>query len=367
MQSPTNLGEGTPILPNYLELEAMTENSIKYTIKISSEQDKLTLSTKYKSGLISKEFFSSYNLTKLLENQNFSFKSINEYFLFLNDILDNNKLLKVENKIKYTENSLVLQIPVKLGIIKEIKFEIKEKELTEKEKQNNIIEFVNKIYLENKELKKKVSELQTENEKIAKKLEETKKNIEQNSIKKIERIKNLFKDSTIVKSDEKKMINDWIDPYSEKNITSELLFRTNVDGDSSSTFHSKCDGKGATIIFVKTTAGKRVGGFSSIPWTTSGSYKEDPEAFIFSIDACQKFTQYRNFGNAVYHNSNNGPTFGAGHDLYIANGCKSNSNSYCNSNHTYSFFYSYNLINNGTQTTNFQVTDYEVYLIKVNK
>ena len=169
MQTPNNLGEGTPIQPTNLELEATTENSIKYTIKISSEQDKLALSTKYKSGLISKEFFSSYNLTKLLENQNFSFKSINEYFLFLKDILESNKLLKIENKIKSTENSLVLQIPVKLGIIKEIKFEIKEKELTEKEKQNNILEFVNKVYLENEELKKKVSELQTENENIAKK------------------------------------------------------------------------------------------------------------------------------------------------------------------------------------------------------
>ena len=367
MQTPNNLGEGTPIQPTNLELEATTENSIKYTIKISSEQDKLSLSTKYKSGLISKEFFSSYNLTKLLENQNFSFKSINEYFLFLKDILENNKLLKIENRIKNTENSLVLQIPVKLGIIKEIKFEIKEKELTEKERQNNILEFVNKVYLENEELKKKVSELQTENENITKKLKETQTNMEQNSIKKIERIKNLFKDSTIVKSDEKKMINDWIDPYSEKNITSELLFRTNVDGDSSSTFHSKCDGKGTTITFVKTTGGKRIGGFSSIPWSNNGNYKTDSEAFIFSLDACQKFTQYKNFGNAVYHNSSYGPTFGSGHDLYIANGCKSNSSSYCNSNNTYSFFNSYNLINTGSQNTSFQVADYEVYLIKINK
>ena len=367
MQSTINLGEGTPVQPTDLELEASTEDSIKYTVKFSSEQDKLTLSSSYKSGLISREYFSSYNLTKLLENQNFSFKSINEYFLFLKDILENNQLLKIENKIKNTGNSLILQIPVKLGIIKEIKFELKEKELTEREKQNNIIEFVNKIYLENEELKKKVSELQTENEKIYNKLEETYKNIEQNTIKKNERIKNLFKDSTIVKIDEKKMIDEWIDPYSEKNITSELLFRTNVDGDSSSTFHSKCDNKGATISFVKTTAGKRIGGFSSIPWTTAGSYKADPEAFIFSLDSSQKFVQFKNFDNAVYHHSSYGPTFGNGHDLYISNGCKSNTNSYCQSNYSYNFFNSYNLVNAGYQQTTFQVSDYEVYLIKINQ
>lgn len=88
----------------------------------------------------------------------------------------------------------------------------------------------------------------------------------------------------------KKMKNDWIDPYGEKNITSELLFRTSVNGDSASTFHQKCDGKGATITFIKTTNGKKIGGFTMIPWTNAGgAYKEDPEAFIFSLDATQKF------------------------------------------------------------------------------
>ena len=73
------------------------------------------------------------------------------------------------------------------------------------------------------------------------------------------------------------MKNDWIDPYGEKNITSELLFRTSVNGDSASTFHQKCDGKGATITFIKTTNGKRIGGFTMIPWTNAGgAYKQNP-------------------------------------------------------------------------------------------
>ena len=136
---------------------------------------------------------------------------------------------------------------------------------------------------------------------------------------------------------------------------------------SSNTFHTKCNGKGATITFVKTTAGKRVGGFTMVPWTSAGSYKADPDSFIFSLDTYQKFVQYRYYDNAIYDNSGYGPTFGGGHDLCIADQCKSNTNSYCNSNHSYSFYYSYNLINNGNQSTNYQVADYEVYLIKINK
>lgn len=208
----------------------------------------------------------------------------------MKDFVETNVEKKIENSIIEGNGFLTLIIPVKHGKIKEIKFEIKEKDLTEKEVQNNIMEFVNKIYWENEELKKKINELQIVNKKISNKLEETKKDLEQSGVKKMERINNLFKDSAIIKNDEKKMKNDWIDPYGEKNITSELLFRTSVNGDIASTFHQKCDGKGATITFIKTTNGKRIGGFTMIPWTNAGgAYKEDPEAFIFSLDATQKF------------------------------------------------------------------------------
>lgn len=367
MLTPNNLEEAKPIRPMSLELEANSEDSTKYLIKISNTQDKLSLSTSYKKGLICKEYFSQYELKDLLENQNFSFKNINEYFLFLQDILDNNKLLKLENKLKKTEGGLSLVIPAKLGIIKELKYEIKEKELNEKEMQNNIMEFVNKLYLENEELKKKVNDLQTENEKIKNKLDENKKLLEENSVKQNERIKNLFKDSAIVKLEEKKMINDWIDPYKEKNITTELLFRTSVDGDNAATFHNKCNGKGATITFIKTNDGKRIGGFTEVSWASSNSYKADSKAFIFSLDTSQKFVQWRNFNCAIYDYSSYGPTFGNGHDIYIGNQCKSSTSNYCNSNYSYGFYYSYNLINTGSQNTSFQVGDYEVYSVKINK
>ena len=366
MNTPKNLDEGMPIQPLVIEIEATTD-SIKYLIKISTSQDKLILSTSYKKGLMIQEYYASYDLNKLLENQHFSFKSINDYFLFLKDIIDNNKIIKAEPKLKKIEKTLYLEIPAKLGIIKEIKFEIKEKELTEKEMQKNVMEFVNKVYMENEELKKKIEELQLEKEKMKNKLEETQKNLEEKTKKQVERIKNLFKDSTIIKLDEKKMVNDWIDPYGEKNITSELLFRTSVDGDSAATFHSKCNGKGPTITFVKVTSGRRIGGFTMIPWASTGGYRQDLDAFIFSLDTYQKFVQYKGTDNAIYDDSGYGPTFGSGHDLYIANGCKSNTNSYCYSNYSYGFYYSYNLINPGYQQTTFQVSDYEVYLIKLNK
>ena len=38
---------------------------------------------------------------------------------------------------------------------------------------------------------------------------------------------------------------------------------------------------------------------------------------------------------AIYGNGNYGPTFGGGHDIYIANGAGSNTNSYSNLGHSY--------------------------------
>ena len=122
----------------------------------------------------------------------------------MKDFVETNVEKKIENSIIEGNGFLTLIIPVKHGKIKEIKFEIKEKDLTEKEVQNNIMEFVNKIYFENEELKKKINELQIENKKISNKLEETKKDLEQSGVKKMERINNLFKDSAIIKNDEKK-------------------------------------------------------------------------------------------------------------------------------------------------------------------
>ena len=46
-----------------------------------------------------------------------------------------------------------------------------------------------------------------------------------------------------------------------ENISFELLYRASKDGDSSSTFHKLCDGKGPTIIFIKNEDDFRFGGY----------------------------------------------------------------------------------------------------------
>ena len=67
----------------------------------------------------------------------------------------------------------------------------------------------------------------------------------------------------------------------------------------------------------------------------SANYKNDPNAFLFSlenqINNPQRLTQQNpNDGHSVYSNNGYGPTFGGGHDLYVENNAKGRTGSYTN-------------------------------------
>ena len=179
---------------------------------------------------------------------------------------------------------------------------------------------------------------------------------------------NSFNGSSFLTNDEKKLISKWIHP--NKIIKFNMLFNTNIDGDSASTFHYYCDGVFPTVTVILDTSGRRFGGYSTQNWclsTQGGNYARAPDSFIFNLSNKKKFDLISQVdGNskyAVYRNNSYGPTFGA-HDLYLANSCKSNSSSYVNKNSSSA----YNTENNnnlfGTSgQTSFQVSNYEVYQV----
>ena len=76
-------------------------------------------------------------------------------------------------------------------------------------------------------------------------------------------------------------------------------------------FHDLCDGKGPTIIIMKSKAGRIFGGFTNVSWESPDSLKwaTDSEAFIFSIDRLQVYP-VRIQSQAVFLNKNWGPSIG---------------------------------------------------------
>jgi len=100
-----------------------------------------------------------------------------------------------------------------------------------------------------------------------------------------------------------------------------LLWRGSRDGFDAETFHRLCDGKANTVTVIKNTNGFIFGGFTSIPWSSSGDYKADSTAFLFSLTNPSNIplklrTELPE--KAVYHISRYGPLFGNnGNDLCV--------------------------------------------------
>ena len=98
-------------------------------------------------------------------------------------------------------------------------------------------------------------------------------------------------------------------PY--KVLTLQLLYRGSEQNFSASVFHILCDKQGPTITIMKSKSGRIFGGFTRQHWDSpqQAKLKEDYQAFLFSIDLQKKY-KVISPGNAIYCNSEWGPSFG---------------------------------------------------------
>ena len=69
-----------------------------------------------------------------------------------------------------------------------------------------------------------------------------------------------------------------------KKLTLNLLYKATVDSDKAEAFHKKCDKAEHSIALVKSSNGKRFGGYTSCDWTGNNIDKKDDNAFVFSLD-----------------------------------------------------------------------------------
>jgi len=115
-----------------------------------------------------------------------------------------------------------------------------------------------------------------------------------------------------------------------------LLYQASKDDDSSSSFHSRCDAKGATVVIIETTKGTVFGGFTDAAWSSSAGYSTSYNAFLFRLRPSMK-RYYKKGGsaNAIYRHSSYGPVFGNGFDLAIFTNCRDYATSYTTGGNQY--------------------------------
>ena len=189
-----------------------------------------------------------------------------------------NSLKQKNSSIKFLDNKCIIQM--KNPISNKI-FELNLNE-TEKDLNSRVNNLETIIAEQNKKiisLEERIKKL----EDIINKYEEKEKEKERLEKEKEEKLIS-FSGTEILNNESKKMLLSWLP---RKPIKITLLLNSNIDGDSTSTFMDKCNGKCPTLAVIKTTKGNIFGGYTTQLWKQGEV--QDKNAFVFSIDKKKKY------------------------------------------------------------------------------
>ncbi|XP_005940643.1 interferon-induced protein 44-like isoform X4 [Haplochromis burtoni] len=98
----------------------------------------------------------------------------------------------------------------------------------------------------------------------------------------------------------------------------QLLYKASIHGFTSAAFHQRCNNRSPTVSVGYNNSGFVFGGYTKQPFSQSGQYVNDDQAFLFTFNA-KKLIKYpvNNFACAVRMIANSGPYFGE--DLVLVN------------------------------------------------
>ena len=296
MEAPTPSSEDKQIS----ETITIDQDNIRYILHLNSIGNTITFSLEYNSNNYSKKM----PLKDIKDKESkaiFISHSPKDFFEYLKTLSEMKKISVIRK-----DNSVIIKFELEIMFKKhEIEIELRSKdnnlELLEKE--------VKELKEENILLKKRIDELETEVKEIKKML---------NPNFNINRIK-IGNKSVIMKENEFDLIHLAIKSRLNKEVKElKKLYQATIDGDGAINFHSRCDNIPNTLVLIKSAGNRRFGGFTSVQWTspTSGEFKDDPNAFLFSLDK-QKIYSYKKNGKAICCYKDYGPTFGCGYTIYI--------------------------------------------------
>ena len=294
----------TPKSEEISETITIEQHNAKYTLHLNSTGDIITFSLDCDSNNYTKKI----PLKEIKDQESraiFTSYSSKDFFEFLKKLAEMKKLdlIKKDNSIdiKLEFEAMFKKHEVNIELVsKDQNLEMIEKEL--KELKVNY----DKIIIENKELRKEIENLKYEIKEIKKVL-----NPEFN----INRIK-IGNKSVIMKENEFDLIHLAIKSRLNKEVNElKKLYWATFDGYGAINFHSRCDNIPNTLVLIKSAGNRRFGGFTTAQWSSNSEWKDDPNAFLFSLDK-QKIYSYKKNGKAIPNYKDRGPCFGNG-DIHI--------------------------------------------------
>ncbi|KAJ5068029.1 pep-cterm sorting domain-containing protein [Anaeramoeba ignava] len=247
-----------------------------------------------------------------------------------------NQQMKIENEEKWKKEKKEIEEKWKKEVEKKDKeFEKKDKILKQKDEEIQNLKLLIEKENQNQNQKEESNQNDEDEDEYEKKMQELRKNFPQ------------FSDSEIIKDIEYvKKLQEWIN---DNGFFSKMKkgFSAKRDGFSGKNWHKAVDGKGKTLVIIKTKDNFIFGGFTQVGFNGDVRYIRDSNAFIFSLRNDKgdripaKFT-IKEPQLAIYSYSIYGPMFG-GSDFNLNSNLQGG---YSN------FGYNYNIPNGITQGTN---------------
>ena len=222
--------------------------------------------------------------------------------------------------------------------------------------------------------KERINSEQQEKEKETTKLELIQKQKE----KSLEKLISLFKSINTDYEKHFTYLANLLNINSLDELTSKfcLLYRGSENNFDANKFHELCDGKGPTLILVRSEKQKLFGGYSKTLWHSNNTFSKGSGSFLFSLSQQTKheLIQGRE-GYAIRGGKGNGPIFGGysngDRDLRISHSCNQQNNgeksfsnlgnSYCLPNNMTVDSIEANTYLSGSNNEFFKVEEYEVF------
>ncbi len=295
-----------PLPKGIHEFEISTEKN-KYKIEMFCSESKIYFKASSLNSIKNEIYENSFSLSQIQKNRYFKMcENIEEVSLVLLDLFKTN-----EKKIIEETNEINLLISINSPLVKEIIFNLKQKEKNIEEKVNELYKIIEIQQNEINNLKNEVKELKQINENRDKKEKEK------------EKLSYLQNNSTIIKNDpeKEKAIRNWINP-NIKILEFKLLFKMSKDGYNCSDFHRCCDNEGETLLLFETDKNYKFGAYTPLNWVTPASGEvndpNDNKTFLFSLNQMKKFTKIQGKSTLTARSQKDyGPLFGGGTDLGI--------------------------------------------------
>ena len=322
------------------------ENNYKYKIFLELK-DKTAIITLINSGIYNTYKYQCIITLESLKQKSDKFSLLKSLDNFRNFFYE--KLKNKEIKLISKDNIKILELTFEIFCEKEmINFQL-EKINIEKE------DLLEKICNEINQLREKYEKVEEENIKLKAEIEDMKNKYEELN-------KELIIKERYPLFDNKTQYDFIIKTLNErlKRKISDLnnIYQATKDGDSNANFHSKCDGHSNTLIVIKSKNNNTFGAFTSLAYhSLNGQFYYDTNAFLFSLDNLEIY-EISTKDKSVWIGSSYAVLFGAGHDIYLPNGCLS---AQCNSaQSSYNYKGKSNALTGGS---NFYTKDYVVYQV----